>query len=227
MLTRMSTAGASLPELLDALERATSHWDRILVARELEAYTSALGERLAAHDHDAIDAALAYLDADLYYFRSGYAKQKLLRRLAHQPFDAAQRARVRVLVLQIVDGERHGPMRELKRVARTVADNPMRRALRRRLHSTEEAQASRALQVLLQVKRPGFTTDDIDRVHRIIESRAARYSYWANDLRASAVAQRFWTSEWHDELLAASRQERQLGARRILDAARRTGWAGT
>jgi hypothetical protein len=134
---------------------------------------------------------------------------------------------VRRLVVRIVDGDSHGPLRELKRVAREVADNRMRRALRERLHSTDEGQASRAFGVLLRVKRPGFTADDLERVHRIIEVHASDYAFWANDRRTYSIAQRFWTSEWHDELLAAARGERARGARRILDAHRRNWWAGT
>lgn len=190
-----------------------------------DAPTAAIEAGLAAGESDAIDAALDFLQDDPHYFRSGYAKQRVLRRIAHQALTDEQRRRARAVVVQYVDGGAHGTMRQLQRVARRVADNPLRRELRARLHSDDEHVAWRALVVLSAIKHPGFSDDDLDRVHRVIERAAAMFDmvYPVTE----ALAQRFWTNAWHDELLAASRATRDRGARRLLDTYRREQWAGT
>jgi hypothetical protein len=190
-----------------------------------DAPTAEIEAGLAAGEPEAIEAALDYLQDDPYYFRSGYAKQRILRRLAGQVLTDEQRRRARAVVVQYVDGGTHGSMRQLQRVARRVADNPLRRALRTRLYSDDEHLAWRALVVLSAVKRPGFTDDDLDRAHVVIERAAAMFEtvYPVTE----ALARRFWTDAWHDELVAATRATRDRGARRLLDMYRRQQWAGT
>jgi hypothetical protein len=190
-----------------------------------DALTADIEAGLAAGEPDAIDAALDFLRADPYYFRSGYAKQRMLRRLAGQPLTKEQRRSARTVVLQYVEGGTHGTMRELQRVARHVADNPLRRALRTRLHSDDEHVAWRALVVLTAIKHPGFTDDDLDEVHRVIERAAAMFEtvYPVTE----SLARRFWTDAWHAELVTATRVTRDRAARRLLDMYRRQQWAGT
>jgi hypothetical protein len=116
-------------------------------------------------------------------------------------------------------------MRQVQRLARRVADNPLRRALRARLYSDDEHVAWRALVALSAVKHPGFSDDDLERVHQIIERAAGMFDmvYPVTE----SLARRFWTNAWHDELLAATRATRDRGARRLLDMYRREQWAGT
>jgi hypothetical protein len=190
-----------------------------------DAPTAQIEAGLAAGEPGAIDAALDFLQDDPYYFRSGYAKQRLLRRMACQDFNDDQRARACAVVVQYVAGGAHGTMRELQRVARRVADNPLRRDLRAHLYSDDEHVAWRSLVVLSAVKHPGFTDDDRERARVIIERAAGMFDmvYPVTE----ALARRFWTSAWHDELLAATRATRDRGARRLLDMYRREQWAGT
>jgi hypothetical protein len=190
-----------------------------------DAPTAEIEAGLAAGEPDAVDAALDFLQDDPWYFRSGYAKQRVLRRMAGQTFTGEQRARACAVVIQYVAGGAHGTMRQLQRVARRVADNRLRRELRAHLYSDDEHVAWRALVVLSAVKHPGFSDDDLGRVHVLIEGAAGMFDmvYPVTE----ALARRFWTSAWHDELLAATRATRDRGARRLLDMYRREQWAGT
>jgi hypothetical protein len=188
---------------------------------EKDAPTAAIESGLAAREPGAVDAALDFLRDDPYYFRSGDAKQRILRRLAGQSLTDEQRQRAREIVVQYADGGTHGALRELRR----VADNPLRRALRAPLFSEDERVAWRALVVASAVKRPGLIGDDIDRAHRVIERAAAMFDVVypvTHDL-----ARQYWTNDWHDELVAATRATRDRGARRLLDRYRRHQWAGT
>jgi|SRR6185503_16789871 hypothetical protein len=52
-------------------------------------YDSGL-QRIAEGDAGAIEAALAFLELRPYFFRSGYMREKLLRRLKHVPLTSSQ-----------------------------------------------------------------------------------------------------------------------------------------
>ena len=55
-------------------------------------YTGAL-ERIAAGEPDALEAALCFLEARPYFFRSGYMYKDILRKTKHAALSKAQAAR--------------------------------------------------------------------------------------------------------------------------------------
>ncbi|XLZ72844.1 hypothetical protein ABT364_12985 [Massilia sp. SR12] len=64
---------------------------------------AAMLERVRGGDPAAIDAAVQFLLADPYHFRSGYLKQRLWRWLARLPLTAGARARLERAALAYLD----------------------------------------------------------------------------------------------------------------------------
>lgn len=89
--------------------------------------------RLAAGDPDAVENALVFLEADPWCFRSGYAKEVLVRALRRHALSEPQRERLVAVLLAAVDvGER----REFPlycKLARRNATPALRDDLHRRL----------------------------------------------------------------------------------------------
>ncbi len=191
----------------------------------LDDWMAGLGRRLAEGDPTAGAEALDYLDADPYYFRSGYARDRLAGRLSQVALSAADRIRARRFVVSCVDGERHCSRPGLGRLARSVADNPLRRALRARLHSLDPAVAQRALRLVLDVRKPGLSEADLGAARRLILDEAGRDRFLRPDVEDRA--RRLWSPEWHAELIELSRHH---GPRRTGRAAcsrlPTSGWRG-
>lgn len=64
---------------------------------------AAILERVRSGDPDAIEAAVQFLLADPYHFRSGYLKERLWRWLARLPLSASARNRLERAALSYLD----------------------------------------------------------------------------------------------------------------------------
>ncbi|MEA2683580.1 MAG: hypothetical protein QOK05_1908 [Chloroflexota bacterium] len=108
---------------------------------------------------DAVWAAIAFLDADPYFFRSGYAKKRLLRILRRRPLTEPQGDRLRVLAVRIVDqGERgYGYFREFTKIAGMIWSPSFDQELAERHAATAERVAGRARMMLAQSQRRRLT----------------------------------------------------------------------
>jgi hypothetical protein len=166
----------------------------------LEGRLRELSEQLVADEASqvAADEALTYLEADPYYFWSGYARARIARSLAHAPLDLSQRQRAHRYVLDCVDGTRHCASPELAQLAGSVADNPMRRVLRERLHSPDPSVARRALRSLSRVRHPGLTGTDVVVARELVLAAAARTLWLLPSVER--LARWLWTPEWEAEL---------------------------
>jgi hypothetical protein len=162
---------------------------------------------------DDVDYALAYLELDPYYFWSGYTRAGVVRHLAHAALTDGQRDRARQIVLRCVDGTLHSPV---SRLAGAVANNWLRRELRRRLHSDLHAVAHRALTALSRVKHPGLTRTDLDQALLLILAPPRHGSYIREDMRR--CFDHFWTPEWEPKLrdLAAHHGPHRAIARQLV-----------
>ena len=85
-------------------------------------------------DGSAVEVALAFLEEDPWYFRSGYHRNRIVGALADAPLSGRALERARAVVLGTVDGRLHSGGAGVHRLAGAVADNELRRALRARLH---------------------------------------------------------------------------------------------
>jgi hypothetical protein len=188
---------------------------------DIDSWVVELGRGLSRSETESIEAALTFLERDPYFFRSGYARERVARRLAQAELTAAQEVRARIVVLSTVDGERHCPLPGAGRVARAVADNSLRRELRARLHHPDTAVARRALRMVVNVRNPGLTADDIAAARALVLADAAR-GQWLSPTVARLAAY-LWAGEWEAELrrLVPYHGPDRAAAKRLLEAADR------
>lgn len=76
--------------------------------------------RLAKGDARAVDEAIAFLEADPWFFRSGYQKERLIRHLKRLPLRGGQRARLGEIVIAAIDGRDRREFRHYCRLACAV-----------------------------------------------------------------------------------------------------------
>jgi hypothetical protein len=188
---------------------------------DIDAWVVELCDRVGSGEPQSIDEALTFLERDPYFFRSGYARERVARRLARVELTAVQKSRARAIALSSVEGHRHCPQPGVGRLARAVADNPLRRELRARLHDSDTAVARRALRVVVNVRRPGLTAEDITAARALVLADAGR-GYWLSPTTARLAAY-LWSAEWEAELrsLVPYHGPHRAAAKRLLEAADR------
>ncbi len=99
-------------------------------------------------DAKALETAIAFLEADPYFFRSGYAKEKLLRYVRGYQLNSEDVARLQQVILNIVDGHYCREFREYCRLARKVDSKDFRLQLESRAKSDDANIRKRAQWVL-------------------------------------------------------------------------------
>ena len=186
---------------------------------EIDAWVEELARGLDRGDQGSIEAALTFLERDPYFFRSGYGRERIARRLAQVELTPAQKMRARAVVLGTVDGRCHCPLPGAGRLARAVADNSLRRELRGRLRHPDKRVARRALRMVMTVRRPGLTADDIAAARALVLAEAGRGQWLSPAVARLAVY--FWSGEWEAELrsLLPYHGPDRAAAKRLLAAA--------
>ena len=171
-----------------------------------------------------VDAALTYLEADVYELRSGYERARIARRISGLSLDAAQRARARKYVLDVVDGEKHCAQQALGQLAHAVADNTTRAALRTRLHTSDARVARRAVRTLSRVRHPGLTAADLTAARALLLADAG-YTAWLPP-NVERLARWVWSTEWEAELREITRGGMVPSAQPPNGSSRRSTGAG-
>ena len=216
---RSSGAGTSGRRQTDWVGREHRDDERYYEQHDIDAALSRIGEGLVRGEPASIEEAIVFLERDPYFFRSGYARERVARQLARMNLTPPQRARARTVVLSTVDGQRHCPHPGAGRLARTVADNPLRWELRSRLHHPDSAIARRALRMVVNVRRPGFTPEDIAAAHALVLAEAARGNWLSPSV--ARLSRYLWSSEWEAELrsIAPYHGPDRAAAKRLIHAA--------
>ncbi len=80
-----------------------------------------------------METAIEFLEADPWFFRSGYIKAKLARFLKRVPLSKQQIDRLEKVLLKIVDERNTQEFRDYCRLARIIATPALREALKERL----------------------------------------------------------------------------------------------
>ena len=188
---------------------------RLLYSEDFEADL----ERLRTADPVAIEPAITFLEADPWCFRSGYAKETILRFLPRAKLTEGQAKRLRVVVLHAVDVGDRREFRGYSRLARRVVDDVLRSELLDRLRSADPARARRALWVLEALDEP-FGPADRARVFKLLEVAATDARWWRVAHWVERIARRHRDATW-----AASLLDRATSDARDARAALRLLWA--
>ncbi|HEY1778309.1 MAG TPA: hypothetical protein VGG41_19290 [Solirubrobacteraceae bacterium] len=219
-------------------EEATAAW-RQAALRHREAVEAMYSDafwadvrRLATGEHDAVEPALVFLEADPWCFRSGYVKDELMRLLARHELTDSERDRLESVLLRVVDaGDRREFRRSCKLASRVRTPN-LRRELRGRLDAHDRGVARRALLMLTSLPRARLTPSEIDRAREIVLEGARRPDpkpqvpnerlqvardqwitfpvfpqpfdgeYWPLPSWVEELTRRFWTDSWRHQLVA-------------------------
>ena len=101
-------------------------------------------ERLGIGDSSGLATAVEFLEADPWFFRSGYTKAELIRCIGRLELPSATADRLRRVVLAAVDGRDRREFRRYCRLARKVDSPGLREDLTRRLQRDDPAVRRRA-----------------------------------------------------------------------------------
>lgn len=105
-------------------------------------------DRLRADDWSGLESAVRFLEADPYFFRSGYVKARLITLVNRAPLSKSEVDRLRAVVLAAVDGRDREEFRRFCRLAVRVDGEPLRSGLRSRAAAGESGVRRRARWVL-------------------------------------------------------------------------------
>ena len=105
-------------------------------------------QRLKSGDASGLESAISFLEADPYFFRSGYVKAWLIRAIKPPMLKSEYRQRLQTVVLNLVDRRDDRDFRAYCRLARKVDVPKLREQLTRRLTHSDPNVRRRAGWVL-------------------------------------------------------------------------------
>jgi len=101
-------------------------------------------DRMSHSDPEAIELAVRFLEADPWFFRSGYIKEQLLRILRRVVLTEDQQARLRAVILHHVEIDGRREFRRYCQLARVLNEPSFRKAVVMHLESDNGRVVSRA-----------------------------------------------------------------------------------
>lgn len=110
-------------------------------------------ELLKNGDARGVEMAIEFLEADPWFFRSGYIKANLARFLKHVPLSNQQVRRLEKVLLKIVDERNTQEFRNFCRLARIVATHALKEALKERLTDEKNDRRLRATWMLFAIEQ--------------------------------------------------------------------------
>ena len=158
------------PEHKAACEAFHAQYDQL-------AFPGGLGRGLALlggkHPY-AVETAIAFLEADPWFHRSGYIKEKLLSRLKHVPLSQHDVRRLSRLVIRSVDGGGRREFHAYARLAGALQAQVVAETMRERQASRDPEVARRANEVLhVLASRTGVSkTEELHRANSTVSSSA-------------------------------------------------------
>ena len=132
------------PEHKVACEAFHAQYDQLAFPGGLERGLALLSEK----DPDTVDTAIAFLEADPRFFRSGYIKEKLLSRLKHVALSQHQVKRLGRLAIRSVDSGGRREFHGYARLAGALHAHAIAEAMHERQSSRDPEVARRAREVL-------------------------------------------------------------------------------
>lgn len=158
-------------------------------------------ERLRTGDTTAIEPSITFLEVDPWCFRSGYAKESILRSIKRVSLSDDQATRLRRVILNAVDVGDRREFRGYCRLARHVSDVSLRSALVERLDSSDPGRARRALWVLDAIDEP-LGLDGRLAARAILEQAATSATWWRVSGWVRPAVRRYGDDAWIETLLS-------------------------
>jgi hypothetical protein len=187
-------------------------------------YSDAFWERIGVignGEDGPVEDALTFLEVDPWCFRSGYAKETILRRLKRVTFSAEQAVRLRAVVLHTIEVGDRREFRGYCRLAPKVADPAFRGAVLARLRSKDRGVARRALWALDAMAEP-LDPDDRAIAQQILETgaRATTQDWWRVARWVRVLTARYADPAWIARVvgLAVNGGPDQVAGLRLLPA---------
>ena len=135
------------PARIESLKVAIHGFDAALERAYPQGFWEAY-PRLTSGDPDSIEVAIAFLEDDPWFFRTGYVKGGLIRALKKLCLTKPQAERLREVVVRTVDAGDRPRFREFCHLARKVVAPSLEEAMVIRLASLDRGVARRARWVL-------------------------------------------------------------------------------
>lgn len=138
-----------------AWQEATHEWRQARDAMYEADFSHGFDPHIAAiraGQPDAVETAIRFLDIDPWCFRSGWAKERLLRALKSVRLDADQIRRLRSTMMRAVDDRDRQELAEWCRLAANLDLAAVRVGLRKRLGSDDEHVRRRAAWSLARIE---------------------------------------------------------------------------
>ncbi len=123
-------------------------FDDALVAAYPPNFYEDLDKLMQHQDMQVLERAVEFLEADTYFFRSGYAKETIMRYVRGYGLPSDYVTRLQQVVLNVVDRHFCREFRQYRKLAHRVDDQAFRSALRERTESADEAIRVRAHWIL-------------------------------------------------------------------------------
>jgi len=118
-LKRRSESPACRAVWQEACRRFHSEYDSLAFPGGLDKAFS----QLKAGDPTTIEMVVRFLEADPYFFRSGYHKEYFIKHLCRNPLSDDQKERLRQIILARIRGRDRREFRAYCRLARVVTDS--------------------------------------------------------------------------------------------------------
>jgi hypothetical protein len=116
--------------------------------------------KLRACDRSTVETVIDFLEEDPRFFRSGYIKETMLRRLKACPLLDRQKRRLVRLVIRSMDGGGRREFQGYSRLAPVVLSDGLLESVRVRLTSNDAEVARRAALILRVLKSQGTAVID-------------------------------------------------------------------
>ena len=130
---------ARVHQTWEARKQSPQHWREWQRAtddfRNYQSSVAALwkAETLAligAGDRNALEGALSFLEADAYFYRSGYLKEKVLHAIKNAPWERNDEVRLQTIVLRAITGRYKREIKFYTRLIPRLRDENFERELR-------------------------------------------------------------------------------------------------
>ena len=135
----VNTLKARVRETWRARGQSQNHWrEWQRAADDLRNYQSSVSalwneETLAlirAGDRNALEGALSFLEADPYFYRSGYLKEKVLHAIKSSPWERNDELRLQTIVLRAIEGRYKREIKFYTRLIPRLRDDNFENKLR-------------------------------------------------------------------------------------------------